>query len=122
MQAVNLLPAYARPAGRWASVGRDLSPARVVRIGCVVAVAAAVADTSSSDTSSATSTTTTVAPSPPAAPVGSGFTVAGSANSHVRVALVLDRLALIPWLSGVSLQSSTHSGGVAGTASAGDQF
>src|SRR5207248_6520034 len=42
MQSVNLLPAYARPAGRWATVGKELAPARVVRIGGIVAVAAAV--------------------------------------------------------------------------------
>ena len=35
-----------------------------------------------------------------------GFTVTGSADSQVRVALVLDRLALLPWLSDVTLQSS----------------
>jgi Tfp pilus assembly protein PilN len=43
MQAVNLLPAYARPAGRWATVGKELSPARVIRIGGIVAAACAVA-------------------------------------------------------------------------------
>ena len=50
-----------------------------------------------------------------AAPAGSapapvGFTLAGSADSQVRVAQVLDRLALLPWLSNVTLQSSVRSG------------
>lgn len=211
MQAVNLLPAYARPAGRWATVGKELAPARVIRIGGIVAVAAAVmvaglyfyersvvskrhatlsdakarlaaveataaplraaqADSASreaairtvvsqrvvwekvlrdlgavlpdqvylnslqftpavsaapapSDTSTSTDTTsstTTATPAP--TPSGAVFTVSGSANSHVRVALVLDRLALLPWLTDVTLQSSTHSGGTAGSTSTGDQF
>jgi Tfp pilus assembly protein PilN len=209
MQAVNLLPAYARPAGRWASVGKELSPARVIRIGAIVAVAAAVlvgalyfyersvvsdrnatlgdakarlaaveataaplraAESSSSarvnvirsvaasrivwekvlrdlaavlptqvylqslqvtpaavaapppvdSTSTTTSTSTPVTPSAPSS--AAGFTITGSANSHARVALVLDRLALLPWLSNVTLQSDTRSGGVSGTPSGGDQF
>ena len=50
-----------------------------------------------------------------AAPAGSapapvGFTLAGSADSQVRVAQVLDRLALLPWLSNVTLQSSVRGG------------
>jgi Tfp pilus assembly protein PilN len=201
MQAVNLLPAYARPAGRWASLGKELSPARVVRMGGLIAVVAAVAvgaawyyersvvsdrhatlqDTKARlaaveataaplhaaeadstgrqaivrsvvasrvqwekvlhdlaavlpdqvylqslqvqpasaapvvapDTGSSSTTGTTSA-SP--APVGASgqLTVAGAANSHVRVALILDRLALLPWLSDITLQSSTHGGGAAG--------
>ena len=212
MQAVNLLPAYARPAGRWATVGKELAPARVIRIGGIVAVAAAVmvaglyfyersvvskrhatlsdakarlaaveataaplraaqADSASreaairsvvsqrvvwekvlrdlgavlpdqvylsslqfspaaaaapltpSDTSTSTDTTSsTTTPAPAPTPSGAVFTVSGSANSHVRVALVLDRLALLPWLTDVTLQSSTHSGGASSSTSAGDQF
>jgi Tfp pilus assembly protein PilN len=210
MQAVNLLPAYARPAGRWASVGKELSPARVVRIGGIVAVAAAVivgalyfyersvvsdrhatledakarlaaveataaplraaqSETSARqlviqsvvsqrvvwekvlrdlgavlpdqvflsnlqvappaaapppDTSggTATSSSSALSTTTSSAAVGTSFTLTGSASSHVRVALVLDRLALLPWLSGVTLQSSTHGQGAAGTSSAGDQF
>ena len=38
MQAVNLLPAYARPGHRWVGVGSELSAARVVRLGSVLAV------------------------------------------------------------------------------------
>ena len=55
------------------------------------------------------------------ATAASGFTAAGAASSHVRVALVLDRLALLPWLSDVTLGSST--GGSSGPGlSAGDAF
>jgi Tfp pilus assembly protein PilN len=47
------------------------------------------------------------------APAGAGaaptaFTLAGSTSSQPAVALVLDRLALLPWLSDVTLQSSTR--------------
>jgi Tfp pilus assembly protein PilN len=38
------------------------------------------------------------------------FTVSGETDTHVRVALVMDRLAQLPWLSNVSLQSSSRSG------------
>jgi Tfp pilus assembly protein PilN len=37
MEAVNLLPAYARPGHPWAAVGRDLSPRRVVTAAGVAA-------------------------------------------------------------------------------------
>jgi Tfp pilus assembly protein PilN len=56
----------------------------------------------------------TPAPSAGAAP----FTVTGVATSHVRVALVLDRLASLPWLSNVTLVSSTNGASL----SAGDTF
>ncbi|MCP9484381.1 MAG: PilN domain-containing protein [Gaiellaceae bacterium MAG52_C11] len=61
-------------------------------------------------------TLTTVAAAGTAAPVAAvatvptGFLVAGFADSQKRVAEVLDRLALLPWLSDVTLQSSTRSG------------
>jgi Tfp pilus assembly protein PilN len=194
MQAVNLLPAYARPPSRLAALGKDLSPARVVRLGgiaaaaCALAVGAAyffersvvhdrqgtLADTQArlaaveataaplrsaeaASTSRAAVIRTVLssrvnwenaladfarilpdqvtlqslqAQSPvPAAGVGAAadpatgvaaaaptsFTITGTTTSHVRVALVLDRLALIPWLSNVTLASSSHSGD-------GDQF
>jgi Tfp pilus assembly protein PilN len=41
---------------------------------------------------------------------GSTFTIAGQANSHDRVALLLDRLAVLPWLSGITLGSSSRAG------------
>jgi Tfp pilus assembly protein PilN len=61
-----------------------------------------------SDTSS-TSSTAAAAPAPvaPVAPAVT-FTMSGTAPSHVRVALILDRLALLPWLSDVSLQTSNR--------------
>jgi len=37
--------------------------------------------------------------------------VAGSATSQRGVALVLDRLALLPWLSGITLQTSAGANG-----------
>jgi Tfp pilus assembly protein PilN len=54
-------------------------------------------------------TATTVAPA--AAPSGSStLTLAGNSPTTNSVAHVLDRLALIPWLSDVSLGSATRSG------------
>ena len=40
MEAVNLLPAYARPGHPWAAVGKDLSAPRVLKAGSVVACVA----------------------------------------------------------------------------------
>ena len=45
-----------------------------------------------------------------AAPASATVTISGNTNSHVRVALILDRLALLPWLSGIALQSTSRSG------------
>jgi Tfp pilus assembly protein PilN len=57
--------------------------------------------------------------STPTPSVGSApFTVTGVATSHVRVALVLDRLASLPWLTNVTLVSSTNGASLA----AGDTF
>jgi Tfp pilus assembly protein PilN len=176
MQAVNLLPAYARPAGRWATFGRELSPARVVRIGGIVAAVFAIAlggiyfyersvvndrkatladaqarlaaveataaplrAAESASTARATvirsvagtrvswdgvlgdfsrvlpdqvylQTLAAQSPTPAAAATSvASFTITGTTTSHVRVAFVLDRLALLPWLSSVTLLSSTHS-------------
>ena len=197
MEAVNLLPSYARPGHPWAAIGKDVSTRRVLR-GSAAAVCVAVlglgagyvhersvvndkqasladvqtqvaaadakaaplrtaqsaaaarmaaagnvtasriaweknlADLSrvlpsqvylqslsvqsptplASGVSTPTTTTTTGA---------SGFSATGVASSHVRVALVLDRLARLPWLSNVTLVSST-SGASGGTLSAGDTF
>ena len=206
MEAVNLLPAYARPGHPWAAVGKDLSARRVLKAGtvaaCVVVVGlgasyylersvvsdrhatltdvraqVAVVDAKAaplraaqtaaaarmaaagsasekrvaweallSDVSrvlpkqvylqslSAQSPTPlapgAVAPVP-TAPAGtptpattgvSGFTATGVASSHVRVAIVLDRLASLPWLTNVTLVS-TANGSTTGTAlSRGDTF
>ena len=204
MEAVNLLPLHARPGRRWATVGRDASPRRVLKGGAAVAcvvvvglglayvhqrsvmndnratlaavqteVAAADAEAaplraaqagiaarmpaatritasritwenlladlsrvmprrvrlqtlslqsptplapgaSAPATAPATPPSSAPAPGPGAAP----FTVTGVATSHVRVALVLDRLASLPWLSNVTLVSSTNGASL----SAGDTF
>jgi Tfp pilus assembly protein PilN len=204
MEAVNLLPAYARPGHPWAAVGRDLSPRRVLEAGSVVACVAvlglglgyihersvvnhkdaalsdvqaqvAVEDAKAAPLRAAqaaaaarmTAATTTsekrvaweqlladasrvlpkqvylqslsvqsptplapgaTAPAPTTPPAGtpttgaSGFSATGVASSHVNVALVLDRLASLPWLSNVTLVSTT-SGGTSGTTlSSGDTF
>jgi Tfp pilus assembly protein PilN len=187
MQAVNLLPAYARPPSRLAALGKDLSPARVVRLGgiaaaaCALAIGAAyffersivhdrqatladtqarlaaveataaplrVAEAASTSRSAVIRTVVgsrvnwenvladfarvlpqqvtlqslqaqSPAPAAPATGVAAAaptsFTITGTTTSHVRVAFVLDRLAVIPWLSNVTLASSSHSGD-------GDQF
>jgi Tfp pilus assembly protein PilN len=203
MEAVNLLPLHARPGRRWATVGRDASPARVLTggayVACVVAVglglayvhqrsvikdqratlaavqtevvaadaeaaplraaqagvaarmpaATAIASSrvtwenlladlsrvmprrvrlqtlslqsptplapgASTPATAPATPSSTPAPSAGAAP----FTVTGVATSHVRVALVLDRLASLPWLSNVTLVSSTNGASL----SAGDTF
>jgi Tfp pilus assembly protein PilN len=178
MQAVNLLPAYARPAGAWASFGKELSPARVIRIGGIVAAACALAiaglyfyersvvndrrakladaqarltaveataaplraaEAASTARSTVIRTVSNsrvawegvlrdlsrvlpdqvhlqslIAQSPTAAAAAgvapTSFTISGTTTSHVRVGLVLDRLALLPWLSGITLGSSVHGG------------
>jgi Tfp pilus assembly protein PilN len=61
----------------------------------------------------AAGTTTTTAQAVPAA--GSSFSIQGNADSQVRVAQVLDRLALLPWLSGVTLNSSVRGGSGTGS-------
>jgi Tfp pilus assembly protein PilN len=181
MQAVNLLPAYARPAGRWASIGQELSPARVIRIGGIVAAACAIAvaglyfyersvvndrraqltdaqarlnaveataaplrSAEAASTARATVVRTVASsrvawegvlrdlsrvlpsqvylqnlqaqsPTPATAVAATAvaaaptsFTISGTTTSHVRVGLVLDRLALVPWLTTITLNSSTH--------------
>jgi Tfp pilus assembly protein PilN len=195
MQAVNLLPAYARPGHRWADTGKDLPAKRVLTAGSAVAAAAALAlggiyfhersvvndkratladvqarltaaeaaaqplRTAQADAAArlaafqtisakrlpweiflrdlsrvlpdnvylqslqATSptpaaATTTSSPSTAGAPTS--FTVTGLASSQVRVALVLDRLALLPWLSNITLQSIAR--GSAAGVGGGDQF
>ena len=197
MEAVNLLPAYARPGHPWAAVAKDLSPRRVLKVAgaaaCVIALGlglgylharsivndrratlgeveaqVAVADAKAAPLRAAQADAAVrmaaagtvsanrvvwerlladlsrVLPSQvylqslslqsptPLAPGASttavttgttGFSATGVATSHVRVALVLDRLAKLPWLSNVMLVSSTSSSGSAsGTLSGGDTF
>ena len=205
MEAVNLLPAYARPGHPWAAVGKDLSARRVVKAGSVAACVAAVgiglgyyyerslvndrhaqlADVQAqvavvdaqaapfrtaqaaaaarmaaagsasekrvaweallSDVSrvlpkqvylqslSAQSPTplapgvtapapTTPSATPTPAPGASGFSVTGVASSHVTVAVILDRLASLPWLTNVTLVSSANGSTSGTTLSRGDTF
>jgi Tfp pilus assembly protein PilN len=205
MEAVNLLPAYARPGHPWAAVGKDLSARRVAKAGSVIACVAAVglglgyyhersvvndrqaalADVQAqvavvdakaapfrtaqataaarmaaagsasekrvawevllSDVSrvlpkqvylqslSAQSPTPlasgATAPAPAAAPgttvpaaTASGFSATGVAASHVKVAVVLDRLASLPWLTNVTLVSSANGSTTGTTLSRGDTF
>jgi Tfp pilus assembly protein PilN len=203
MEAVNLLPAYARPGHPWAAVGKDLSARRVFKAGtvaaCVVAVGlgagyylersvvnnrqATLADVQAqvavvdakaaplraaqaaaaarmaaagsasekrvaweallSDVSrvlpkqvylqslSAQSPTPlapgaavaapTAAPGTPT-PAASGFSATGVASSHVKVAVVLDRLASLPWLTNVTLVSSANGSTTGTSLSRGDTF
>jgi Tfp pilus assembly protein PilN len=183
MQAVNLLPEYARAGHRWTSVGSELNARKIIQIGGTVAIVAAllvgflyfrersvvsdkkselttaqahvvaqqarakpIQDAQAANTARITFmrsvtpsrvhwdsvlgdlgrdlptgvylTNLSVAapvPSPgAAAPATSGatsFTITGTTKSHNRVALVLDRLALLPWLSDITLQSSSRSAG-----------
>jgi Tfp pilus assembly protein PilN len=90
----------------WEDVLRDLSrvlPANVYLQSLQVGAASSAAPAAPA------------APADPAAPAapapGAAFTISGFADSQVRVAQVLDRLALLPWLTGVTLQSSTSAGG-----------
>jgi Tfp pilus assembly protein PilN len=62
----------------------------------------------------AASAAATDAPAAPATTL-SALTVAGSAPSYVRVGVVLDRLALLPWLSNVTLQSTAKTPGAPAT-------
>ena len=199
MEAVNLLPAYARPGHPWASIGKDLAPRRVLTVAgataCAIAlglglgylyessvvkdrratladVAAKVAVTDAKAAPLRTAQAAVAArivsvatvsknrivwerlladvsrvlpsqvylqslalqsPTPlatgavgtsTAAAAGAGFSATGLASSHVRVAAVLDRLATLPWLTNVTLVSSTNgsTGGTSGTLASGDTF
>ena len=205
MEAVNLLPAYARPGHPWVAVGKDLSARRVFKTGIVVACLAAVglglgyyyerslvndrhaalADVQAqvaavdakaaplraaqaaaaarmaaagsasekrvaweallSDVSrvlpkqvylqslSAQSPTplapgavapapTTPSATPAPAPGASGFSATGVASSHVTVAVILDRLASLPWLTNVTLVSSANGSTTGTSLSRGDTF
>lgn len=77
-----------------------------VQTSSIVAPVAVTPTTTSSSTDPAAATT-------PATTTPSGsstLTVAGNSPSTTSVARVMDRLALIPWLSNVSLGSATRSG------------
>ncbi len=70
-------------------------------------VAPPVADTSSTTSTTTTTSTAPVAPVAPT-PAPTTFTVTGIAHSHSQVALVLDRLALLPWLSNPTVVTSVR--------------
>jgi Tfp pilus assembly protein PilN len=177
MQAVNLLPEYARAGRRWTAVGSELNARRILQIGGTAAVIAAlvfgvlyfrersvvsdkkselttaqahlvaqearakpIQDAQAENTARLTFMQsvvgsrvhwdsvlgdlgrdlptgvylTSLAVSGPAASAtggsSSGFTIAGGTSAHTRVALILDRLALLPWLTNINLGSSTRSG------------
>jgi Tfp pilus assembly protein PilN len=210
MEAVNLLPAYARPGHPWAAIGKDLSPHRVLKGSSVVACVAvlglglgyvyersvvndrraeladvraqvAVVDakaapfraaqsaaaarmvaagavserrvawerllsdvsrvlpkqvylesmSAQSPTPLAPGASATAPTTPPGTPTtpgtsptggGSGFTATGVASSHVNVAVVLDRLASLPWLTNVTLVSSASGRANGASLSRGDTF
>lgn len=89
----------------WEDVLRDL--ARVVPGSVVLQNLQATSPTLTA--APGTAATAPAATTPGAVPTG--FTVTGAADSQVRVAQVLDRLALLPWLADVTLQSSVRGGG-----------
>ena len=90
----------------------SLAFAAPVQTSSIVAPAVVPTTTTSTDPSASTSTAT-----PAATPTGSStLTVSGTAPGTVAVARVLDRLALIPWLSNVSLTSATRSSDGGGNA------
>jgi Tfp pilus assembly protein PilN len=86
----------------WDRTLNDL--ARVLPTDIVLSSLQATAPVTAAAAGAATSTATDTAAAPP---VGtSTLSIAGSAPSYVRVGTMLDRLALIPWLSGVTLTST----------------
>jgi Tfp pilus assembly protein PilN len=68
--------------------------------------AAAAAAASATAATTTTATTTTPAPAPPAA-TASTFTISGYTYSQPSVARMMRRLDLVPWLTGVTLVSSS---------------
>jgi Tfp pilus assembly protein PilN len=100
---LSALQTLVRQRVAWEDVLRDL--ARVLPGGVFLQSLQA----SSPTLTSIAPTGTAAAATPAAAPTG--FTVTGSADSQVRVAQILDRLALLPWLTNVTLQSSVRGGG-----------
>ena len=87
----------------WEDVLRDLS--RVLPANVWLQTLTATSPTSAA----AQAVAAPAAVAPGATPTG--FTVIGNADSQVRVADILDRLALLPWLTNVTLQSSVRGSG-----------
>jgi Tfp pilus assembly protein PilN len=84
----------------WEDVLRDLS--RVLPANVWLTTLTANSPTSTAGAAAAAATAITPGATP------TGFTIVGSADSQVRVADILDRLALLPWLTNVTLQSSVR--------------
>lgn len=68
----------------------------------------AAAANAASAASAASATSPDVAPAPAPVPTTSALTLTGVAPSYVRVAAILDRLALLPWLSNITLGSTSR--------------
>jgi len=77
------------------------APVTAAAAAAAQAAAAAVPATSTDGTAAET-------PAPVATPTVSMLTLSGTAPNTPGVALVMDRLALLPWLSNVSLTSATR--------------
>ncbi len=77
------------------------APVTAAATAAAQAAAAAVPTTSADGTAAD-------APAPVATPTVSTLTLSGTAPNTPGVALVMDRLALVPWLSNVSLGSATR--------------
>lgn len=93
------------PADAYLTSLQASAPAAASATSATTSTSTSTDATSSSSSSSSSSTTTTA----PAVPTSTSLTMAGVTPSHVRVAALLDRLALLPWLTNVTLQSSTRS-------------
>jgi Tfp pilus assembly protein PilN len=87
----------------WEDVLRDLSRVLPANVWLQSLNATSPTSTAAAATAAASAVT------PGATPTG--FTVMGSADSQVRVADILDRLAVLPWLTNVTLQSSVRGSG-----------
>jgi Tfp pilus assembly protein PilN len=87
----------------WEQVLRDLSRVLPANVWLHNLQAQSPTPTATASTATATSTATTATGATPTAFVVSGFT-----SSQKGVARVIDRLAILPWLSDVSLQQSTR--------------
>jgi Tfp pilus assembly protein PilN len=107
----------------WESVLADLSRVLPKRVRLQTLTAQSPSPLAPGVSTPATTSTPTTPTTPPTTAGASTFAATGVASSHVRVALVLDRLARLPWLSDVTLVSSAN--GASGTGeslSAGDTF
>ena len=108
---MNAVTAVADSRMNWDRTMGEL--ARVLPADTVLSTLQATAPVTAASVSAVTATAT--GDTPVSAPTGtSTLTVSGSAPSYVRVANVLDRLSLLPWLTDVTLGStSKQSGGTA---------